>query len=300
MKKILLASTFLAGTAGFAVADDANFSFSGEAAFGFVYIITPDGADADTDNDTLFVPTVSSEFTAAMMTTTDMGLEASASITVEAFGVSVETDPTDGDFGVVTYDGGGAISEASVSLSGDWGTFTAGWDDPDMEFTYANTWGDFSLDVYYTMIDLAGDTSDDDEFGAEVGYAFGDYNAYVGFDGVMAPTGGDMDLSYYVGGDATFSSVTVSAEVTFDPDEATDGDAAIDYEAGLAYATGPYSFGATIYGDNDDTTDFDGEASASYDLGGGVSVDLGVGYDGGVADVDDNTILVSLGVSMAF
>ena len=40
MKKILLASTILVGTAGFAAADTANFTFSGSAAVGFAYNVT--------------------------------------------------------------------------------------------------------------------------------------------------------------------------------------------------------------------------------------------------------------------
>ena len=284
MKKILLASTILVGTAGFAAADNANFTFSGSAYVGGAYETT--GA--------IFRPEIKSSFTAGMMTTTDMGLEAGASITIDARGASFESDHTDGAFGTFSENGFG-ISNSKVYLSGDWGKVEVAYDDDgsgvgatttdwDMVFTYSNTWGDFAVSAYYTVaIDGALGTNGD--AGAKGTYSFGDYSIFAAVDYDAS----DADYELTLGGSATMSGFTLGAQATYDNFTAD-----WDWKANAAYASGAYSIG--IFAEDDGVDDaIDYGANASYDLGGGVSVDAAYIYD-----QDNATGLAKLGVSMAF
>jgi outer membrane protein OmpU len=313
MKKILLASTILVGTAGFAAADNANFTFSGSAYAGMAYVTgdeTVSGIDWNDDGDTLdtsssyIVPEVTASFTAGMMTTTDMGLEAGASITLDAKGISVEDDNTDDTpgtgyaFGRYSQDDDGAFSNASVYLSGDFGKLEVVYDndgsngtvntDWDVNFKYSNTWGDFGVSAYYTVaVDKVGATNGD--MGIKGTYNFGDYSVFAEFewdesDGV----GGDWNAT--VGGSASMSGFGLNAEANYN-NFANDW----DWKASASYSTGAYTIGAFVEEDDGIDTDFDFGANGSYDLGGGVSVDAAYIYDN-----DGDTALAKLGVSMAF
>jgi outer membrane protein OmpU len=287
MKKILLASTILVGTAGFAAADNANFTFSGAAYVGGAYATA--GA--------VFAPEVSASFTAGMMTTTDHGLEAGTSIKVSAAGLSFDDDHTSTTFGVLSEDGT-SIGEASVYLSGDWGKVTVTYDangsgagatttDWDVVFAYNNTWGDFTFDAYYTIaIDGAAGTNGD--AGVTGTYAFGDYSVYAEYD-FDASAGPDHKVG--AGVDATFGDFSAGVDLDYNITTAD-----LDWAADVAYGTGAYTIGAFVAEDDAGVNwGFDAGLTASYALGGGVSVD-------GAAIHDDatNSQLFKLGVSMAF
>jgi len=274
MKKILLASTILVGTAGYAAAD---VSFSGSAYVGVGYNITT----------STFAPEVTADFTAAMSTMTDGGLEAGASITVTAGGVSFDDDYTDATFGISSMTTAG-VGDATVYLSGDFGKIEAAYDNNgatttyDVTLTYTNTWGDFGLMAYYTI--SPGVTNGD--LGASGSYSFGDYSVYATYDY-------DASLAEHTvggGAEATFSGVTVGADASYNI--TTSGP--LEYGAHASYATGPYTIGVQI--DRDTTVaSWDYGATASYDLGGGVAVEGAFMHD---ATTTFN--LVTVGVSMAF
>lgn len=298
MKKILLASTILVGTAGFAAAD---VSFSGSAYMGVGY-------NLDT---TTFAPVVDASVTASMTTTTDGGLEAGASIVIGTPGMSWETDYTEGAFGTWSTNGM-SVDDASAYLSGDWGKLTVAYDangtadtaavtEPDVTFTYSNTWGDFGMSAYYTWAgDLDGNTFvglSNGDLGATASYSFGDYSVtaaydYDAVDGTFPGASHNISLS----GDATFSGFNVNAEVDYDVTNNAYG-----WNAGVGYATGPYSIGATIamddfgtpgvYGDDG----YDYGVTGSYDMGGGVSIDAAYNHD-----FTTGFDLITAGVSMAF
>jgi len=318
MKKILLASTILAGTAGFAAADNANFTFSGSAYMGMAYstgyhegiaLDDKNGDGVPTNYGARFRPEISASFTAGMMTTTDMGLEAGASIEVSAAGASFEDDHTDRSFGWYSFDTGGSISDASAYLSGDWGKVTVAYDHNgytsagpdgvwassgpfaaddvstwDVTVTYDNTWGDFGLSAYYT-ISAGGAASTNGDAGAKGTYSFGDYSVYAAVD--YDNSGNSWSAT--LGGSASMSGFTLGAEVTYD-----NGPADWDWMANASYTTGPFTIGAFAEDDGtDDQIDFG--ANAGYDLGGGVSIDAAYIYDN-----DQNESLAKLGVSMSF
>jgi len=282
MKKILLASTILVGTAGVAAAD---VSFSGAAYFGMGYNITT----------TTFAPEVSAEFTASMMTTTDGGLEAGASVTVTGGNVTWDTDYTSSTFGT-SSEGGNSVGDASVYLSGDWGKLAVAYDadgsgagatstDYDVTVTYTNTWGDFSVAAYYTLaVDGAAGTNGD--AGVKGTYVFGDYSVYASYD-YNASSANPHTVG--AGATATFSSFTLEANVAYNIGAATP----FTWDAAASYTTGPYSLGVQVASDG---TGIDYGATASYDLGGGVSIDAMFMHDGAGA----GTNFVAAGVSMAF
>jgi len=277
MKKILLASTILVGTAGVAAAD---VSFSGSAYIGVGYNLTT-GA---------FGPEVMSDFTASMSTMTDGGLEAGASITITAPGVYFNDTYTDTGFGATAMTAGG-ISDSSVYLSGDFGKLAVAYDANgagatyDVTFTYTNTWGDFGVMAYYTM-DPTGVATNGD-LGASVTYSFGDYSVYATYDYDASAT----DHSVGFGGEATFSNITVGVDLDYDITASN-----LDWAADASYTTGPYSIGVFVAQDDAGTNfGYDFGATASYDLGGGVSIDAAATHEDTL-----NQNLVTLGVSMAF
>lgn len=285
MKKILLASTILVGTAGVAAAD---VSFSGSAYAGVGYNLTTDE----------FAPEVMSDFTATMTTTTDGGLEAGASITVTAPGVYWNDTYTDSSFGMSLKEAGG-ISDSSVYLSGDFGKLAVVYDNDgstgtnyDVNFVYSNTWGDFGISAYYTMAPVGLGMGTNGDLGATVTYSFGDYSVYAeyDYDAYDATAAGAEHLIGF-GADATFSGFSIGVDLDY---SVTNDD--LDWKADASYTTGPYTIGAFIAEDDAGINyDFDFGATASYDLGGGVSVDAAYTHD----DATDQN-LVTLGVSMAF
>ncbi|MCB1336535.1 MAG: hypothetical protein KDK10_03430 [Maritimibacter sp.] len=284
MKKILLASTILVGTAGFAAADNANFTFSGSA-----YV----GAGYETAGG-VFRPEIKSSFTASMVTMSDMGLEAGASITIDARGASFESDWTDGAFGTFS-ENGSSISNSSVYLKGDWGKLAVVYDDDgsgvgatttdwDMVFTYSHTFGDFGVSAYYTVA-IDGATGTNGDFGVKGTYSFGDYSVYAKVD----YDNSDPAWSVGLGGSATFSGVTLGASVDYDNFTAD-----WDWKATADYKSGAYGVGVFAEDDGvDDAVDYG--IWASYDLGGGISVKGAYSYD-----QDNATGLAQLGVAMSF
>lgn len=279
MKKILLASTILVGTAGFAAAGD--ITFTGKAMFG--------GAAAWTGGIlTAAGPTIDSSFKAGMMTTTTGGLEAGATITVNAIDRTIKTDNTSGSFGTISS-GGGTISEANAYLKGDWGKVAVTYDanaagigDDEIKYAYTNTWGNVSVLASYQW-----DASGTDDATLGVKYASGDYKVYARADFVQAPgwTFNNVDF----GGSYTMSGFTGAVDATYDLSPAL-----LKWKVSAKYAVNPYSFGVFVQKD-DAGAALDYGANASYDLGGGVSIN-----GAAIHDADLNRNLVTGDVSMKF
>jgi len=316
MKKILLASTILAGTAGFAAADNANFTFSGEAYVGAAFTMNFDegvGEDWDGNGVTgeadveFFRMETTSSFTAAMMTTTDGGLEAGASITIDAKGASVESDHTEGAFGQDSFDNAGGISNTSAYLSGEWGKVAVAYDNDgtnqigtstldwyDTTVTYSHTFGDFAVEAFVVVAPLGESNGD---IGIKGTYSFADYSVYawveydqdnVAGDAAAVDTG-DYEVGF--GGSASMSGFTLDVAAEYDAYVGVDD---WDWMAKASYGMDAWSVGAFVEDDGvDDEIDFG--VNASYDLGGGVSVDAAYIYDD-----DTEASVAKIGVSMAF
>jgi outer membrane protein OmpU len=304
MKKILLASTILVGTAGFAAADNKNFTWSGEAYAGVAWSSVDTTNPLLTPSTSSFTPEVTASFTAGMKTTTDGGLEAGATIKIKAMGVSMEKDHTDAAFGTYSWTGTGdipegSISDASVYLSGDFGKFEVVYDADgssaavyDVNFKYSNTWGDFKVEAYYTFSPKATPPAGTNgDMGLKLSYTMADYTFYVQpeWDESDGATG-DWQVGF--GASATMSGFTGAIDVDYE-----NAIADWDWKASVKYATGPYSIGA--FAEDDDAVDnIDFGVNAAYDLGGGVKLEAQYVWD------DDSGVagesLFAVGVSMKF
>lgn len=280
MKKILLASTILVGSAGIAAADNANFTFKGEAYAGLGWSTNAN-----------FSPEIEASFTVGMMTTADMGLEAGAEVKVSAAGWTFDDDNTTTTFGTLpTPVTAGSISDAKVYLSGDFGRVdviydangASGGTQPDVEFKYSNTFGDFKVAASYWW--SPGTTNNDIKLRAD--YSFGDYSVYGEYMWDNNP--GEHELG--LGGKATFSGFTASVDVDYNVTTAVWG-LAFNGE----YTTGAITVGA--FASNEDVvgTPWDFGANGAYDLGGGVKAVAEWKWDG-----DSGNHLVTAGVSMSF
>lgn len=323
MKKILLASTILVGTAGFAAAE---VTFTGKGYAGMAWSSLNAGAAPVSTASPLFpgatstfTPEVTASFTAGMKTTTDGGLEAGANISLDAAGVSMVKDNTSSEFGRVFLSSGG-VSDASVYLSGDFGKFTVAYDSdgsnsgkgadgirgtpddvpavPDVTFTYDGKWGDFALNAYY-VFDWTGAGSNGD-MGAKVTYTMADYTFYVGLGFDRSAAAGDQ-MKYLFGASASMSGFTGKIDADYDMDGGGAGTPDFDWKVSLSYATGPYSVGAFVQDDGADNR-MDFGVNGKYDLGGGVSVNAEYVFNrdlvaGGAAAGES---IFALGVSMAF
>ncbi len=292
MKKVLLASTILVGTAGFAAADTANFSFSGAADFGVAYNTATK----------LFTPTVGANFTAGMSTSTDMGLEAGASVKVTASGMKIGTDNTSTTFGVAAIEAGG-VDKASAYMSGDFGKLTVSYDAKlgDVNYRYAYTFGDFTIDAGYDWNTVLTPATKDDAASLKVTYAFGDYKVYAGLKAAEFSTGttGWVLNEYDFGASATMSGFSLSADLAYVDNDAivpnTHTPNTLKWKVAASYASGAYSVGAFVQDDLGASTSFDYGVNAAYSLGGGVSVKAAYTYD-----ADTATGLATAGVAMSF
>lgn len=276
MKKVLLASTILAFSAGVAAAE---MSLSGSANMGVKY--TDDPAAADELRVHYEV-----DFTISGSGETDGGL---------SFGASLELDDTQS---------ARSINDSEVFVSGAFGTLTVGDIDPatdgfgiaDIGFDgigvdddaeslkaaasdgqdvhYAYSFGDFGFI-------LSADSTDTDDMAVAVTYAGSSFDVGLGW----ATFAGEDTISVDAG--ATFGDFSVNAIFS----DWTGGASA--YGVDVSYALGATTITAA-FGDTDiagDDEDFG--IGASYDLGGGAKL------AGGVGQVDGNTV-ADFGITMSF
>ncbi len=289
MKKVLLATSILAASAGFAAAEVA---VSGSARMGLIY-------DGD---DTYFSSRVRIVFTASGET--DGGLSFGASMRADQFGGNDNGAPfgnseltnddstvyISGAFGKLTF---GDVDSAAEALVGqvsavgftDLGSYNeVGYfgNNPKTAMlyeystgalTFALGAGQLGSDAYSVAVKYSTDA-----FSVALGYE----DEGFGFD--------DQTLS--LGGSATFGAATVKA-VVLDSDHSSDTDFAlsVDYVAGAATVTAFYASHSDIYaGKNGEYVGI----GASYDLGGGAAV------KGGIVSLDGDETIADVGITMSF
>jgi outer membrane protein OmpU len=271
MKKILLATTLLAASAGFAAAEVA---VSGSARMG---IISTAGADA------MFTSRVRINFTATGET--DGGLSFGASVRNDQMGNgnTANGDSTvfiSGAFGKLTMGDVGGAADALVGQVDGVGLTGLG-DLNEIGFlgnTKTAALYEYSAGALSFAVGLGQTGSDGYSVAAK--YSTDAYSVALGYEDVAAAT--LLSLS----GSATFSGATVKAKIA---DSNVAG-------ADMAYAL---SVGYVMSGAN--VTAFYSDAGtaayglgASYDLGGGAKV------VGGIAKAEGSKASFDLGVSMSF
>lgn len=242
MKKILLATTLLAGTAGFASAEG-HITFSGSASAG-VYSVGGAAFDAF----------VGAGLDVAFAGSTDGGLEFGAS-----FGMtSGDSYNLDDGYAVGT----GAFGAPEVFISGSFGKIAFDGD----EVAYTNSFGSVDLGLTADVVtgditvevdtDVSGlglhmDTTTGGATNVSATYTTGSLSVEVGAD--------DTSYWYVTGG---YSAGAVSVEVT--TDSASAWSASVDYAAdGMSVGFSTDSASAWAI-------------TAGYDLGGGLSLDAGM------------------------
>ncbi|SEN80423.1 outer membrane protein OmpU [Gemmobacter aquatilis] len=305
MKKILLATTILVGTAGFAAAE---VTLSGSSVFGLGY-----WEAIEEGNDTFSV--METYLTATATVQSDAGLEFGFEQTFGTYstedaraGDGISNDGTSvyvsGAFGKLSF---GSVEEANdfadlpdigglnglgvddvaelYSDTGDNGDLFPGLGyNRSSDINYTGTFGAFTIGLSTNLNGPGDDTDDSSSIG--LNYNFGD--GYVGLGYVNTENFGEA-MSLYAGG--TFSGVTVNAMYTeFDPELDIDKQSA--YGIYAAYTTGALTLSAEV-ADADAFEDTSYGFGASYDLGGGAAVVGGIGSVAG-------TTRAEAGVSFEF
>lgn len=301
MKKVLLATSALVMTAGFAAAE---VSLSGSARMGIVHF------DDGTDSATLFSSRVRVVFT--LSGETDSGL---------SFGASVRHDQDDapgdglangdntvyisGAFGKLTM---GDVSGAADELVGQVSGVGYGPNDDTQEINFIGTiktaayyeysTGPVTFGVGVGQMDVGADT-----FNIGVKYSDGGYSAAIAWETV--DLGADNVDMISLGGSATFGDATIKARVS---DLDIDGvDTA--YALSVDYVAGPTTFTAfyTDYGNSSPALNLydSGDPDIShiglgvaYDLGGGATLAAGITRQNN-SILDDATI-ANAGLKFSF
>ncbi|NRP26274.1 Porin [Aliiroseovarius sp. xm-m-379] len=294
MKKILIATTALVATAGYAAAD---INLSGAVAAGFKY------ADIDTVDEKL-IAHVDYTLTIAMSGETDGGLTFGADLTVYGDESSTLNGGDlvayiEGGFGKFSAGNVGSAVDATLGL-GDLGFDGLGTDNvaealidynDQGTLMYKGTFGDFAVAASYNMsVDFDNPNYDAltgvetaNEFSIAATYNMGDYDFGLGYD-----ERGDV-ITVKAG--ANVSGFDIDALASFGDNDATAYGLTASYTMGATTVTAAYSKAedAAFTGD-------DGEAfgiGVAYDLGGGAKI------KGGIAEVADVTV-ADLGITMSF
>lgn len=322
MKKVLLASTILAVSAGFAAAE---VTLSGSARMGIVHNGTLDAGDGAT----FFSSRVRIVFTASGET--DGGL---------TFGASMRADQQGGNNNDAGGDkDGDSNGDSTVFLSGAFGKLTMGdvSGAPDALVGQVSGVGYGPIDdlqeigflgttktaAYYEYsagaftvglgagqaydVDLDVDTRD--EANIAVKYSAGGYSVALGYE--TADDDADVltaDELLSLSASATFGPATVKARISdSDAESVTDGDEdttwalSVDYVTGALTLTAFYTdFGNTLESATFLSTDTQHVGiGAAYDLGGGATLAAGLVQQLNDDGVEDNTF-ADVGVKFSF
>lgn len=289
MKKVLLATSILAASAGFAAAEVA---VSGSARMGLFY----DGEDAYFSSRVRVTFTMSGE--------TDGGLSFGASVRADQSGQGGgfpnvnNNDSTvyiSGAFGKLTF---GDVDSAANTLVGDVSavgftglgslneqTYLLGdYYDDDTSMLYEYSTGALSFALSSTQISGG---SYDAGYSVAVKYSTDAFAVALGYESVE-------DVSALsLGGSATFGAVTGKATIiNYDGN----GDSESAYALSIDYTAGPTTVTA-FYRDADDVFGYTAFGlGAAYDLGGGATV------KGGLVSIDsgDNETIADVGITMSF
>jgi len=282
MKKILLASTILVGSAGIAAAD---ISFSGSANLG-IGMGTGNG---------IWMPMASASLDVAMSGETDGGLMFGADFTISAGSYGSVASSTSSVSGAVTSVSSvymtagtsGSVGDVTVWISGDFGKVSLEADPgTDVTIGYSGTFGSFGIAAHYVS-STGGSNGDWD---AKLSYSSGDWSVYYKHA---------EDVSFVVGGAAvdtiggSYSMGDWSFDASYEVDHAPV--ARSGWNLGVDWASGAISAGVDFGQGRGGLSSWG--ISAGYDLGGGASVDFAW------SDADTATSgneQVTLGVSMGF
>jgi outer membrane protein OmpU len=285
MKKILLATSVLAATTGFAAAE---VTVSGSARMGVIY----DGTD------TLFTSRVRVNFD--MVGTTDGGVEFGASTRADKSGQgNTANDDTTvyvsmnglkltmGDNDSAANALVGHVSGVGLTGLGDWNELRyLGQTDTSVLVEY--TAGALSFAASSSQLDAA-----DEAISVAAKYSTDAYTVALGYeDATLGALGSVGHLA--LKGQATFGAFTVKAVIS-DTDIAGD-DTQFALSADFAAGGGSYTVFVTDEGDVNNYG-----IGASYDLGGGASIVGGiVRVDGDNFVSGENETVADLGISMSF
>ncbi|WP_438959378.1 porin [Nereida sp.] len=293
MKNILFATTALVATAGIASAD---VSLSGSANVGIINNGTDGAQDMMYQNISI---------TATGAGETDGGLTFGATLTMRS-GDDVDLDV--GDLGNNddgdstgdalddtandgTMDALSDISFGSIYVSGEWGKLTFDRDGidnvhnddfGDHDVSYAYSGGGLSLTVTADIDNNDADYADGEQWAAKVGYTMDALTfTFATDDGSES----DTTIAYAV-------NDMITASVNYDTDGQTDAETIVKvayandgvsahlawadddddaWEVGLGYTAGAMSF-SVVAAENDGAGDTEMDVTASYDLGGGMSI----------------------------
>lgn len=282
MKKILFASTALVASAGFAAAE---ISFAGEAGMGFVY--EEDRAVGD-EWQADFYTTLNIDMTGE--TDGGLGFGVDLDLTFDNGGGAVTDNQVvyiEGGFGKFSIGTVGSAVDATLGLS-DIGYSGLGTDNvaetlvdeaDSGNVMYQGTFGDFGVAVSYDM------------GGTEIAsiaatYTMGDFNVGLGYDdwGLI-----DDSSTIHVKAGADIADFSLAALYSRNDDnDTTSYGITAGYTMGAVEVTAAYSeseIGAA-------STDAFG-LGVAYDLGGGASLNAGVGEINGTVEAD-------LGIIMTF
>ena len=280
MKKVLLATSILAASAGFVAAEVA---VSGSARMGLIY-------DGD---DTYFSSRVRIVFTASGET--DGGLSFGASMRADQFGGNSNGAPfgnseltnddstvyISGAFGKLTF---GDVDSAAQALVGQVSAvgFTGLGSYNEVGY-FGNNPKTAMLYEYSTgalTFALGAGQLGSDAYSVAVKYSTDAFSVALGYEDEGF---GFDDQTISLGGSATFGAATVKAVVLVSDHLAdTDFALSVDYVAGAATITAFYHDAPEVFG-----------LGAAYDLGGGAAVKGGI-----VSDGDDS--IADIGITMSF
>lgn len=289
MKKVLLATSILAMSTGFAAAEVA---LSGSARMGLVYD-SPSG-------DTVFSSRVRIVFTASGET--DSGLSFGASMRADQFagnngtlgsGGTTNGDSTvfiSGAFGKLTM---GDVSGAADALVGQTSGVGYGPNDSLQEIGFVSTtktaaYYEYSAGALTVGVGFGQTDSVGSEQNIGVKYSAGNYAVALAYETTDDPTAANPEL-LSASASATFGAATVKARVS-DGDAGTPYSLSLDYAAGAATITG-------FYTDFDTGTEHAG-VGVAYDLGGGATLAGGIVQQMNTG-IDDETF-ADVGVKFSF
>ncbi len=308
MKKVLLATTALVFTAGFAAAD---VTVSGSANAGLKF----SDADTQSEDTELFYEL---DFGIAGSTTTDGGIEVGASLDfdldtanqsdniddpevfVSVGGVTVTVGAVGSADGVVI----GGLEDPGFDGIGIDDQATTFWDDGTANVQVKAEFDAFTVAASGNLAENDTEASDDFSVGASydagmfsVGAAYSEYNTgdgivedftatIVAIGAAVTAGGADIDLFYH------------QAEIEDNLGVLDDADVA-GYGASVTYPVGAVSLIAAVGATDIDDDEVDFGVGFEYDLGGGVALAGGVGQSD-EEDLGNSYTVADFGITMSF
>jgi outer membrane protein OmpU len=317
MKKVLLTTTALVFTAGYAAAEahsGASITISGEAIAGVKYI--EDAAEETTQFLEL-------DFGIAGKTVTDGGIEVGASFDLD-LNSNGESAPDDEEVyisaGGITLTLGdvGSADDAVLANVGDIGFDGIGIDDTAETFFDQTTqniqvkgeFGAITVVATGNMDESSAGTGNGpaaEDYGIAANYDAGTFSVGVGYTNdesrdltsLGGPLASDVE-TFLIGGSVTAAGADIN--VFFHTADSDDFAESISgYGASVSYPMGALTLVGSVGGTDLDDDEVDFGVGASYDLGGGVSFAGGIGQRDPNPLADDDSITVAdFGIKMKF